>query len=258
MAGIMKYIWDKINKGVKSFDRYSVPVTLTVEGDSGFSTFVGGLVSFWVMIGFCIFAISELVKLANKEKIETSKNEVYFDTLTSDISLNLSEGGIAFAFRTDAFKKLTIEEEARFVTYTVSHTHSVYNPAINQKESTHTYLELADWDATNFILTESQKDFFNKNKGYRCFSDNNVELKGNFLADDEKTLQLKVHYCNQTTNSNWHALTDIQTAIQESWMDVLVANKYIDFNDIETPIKYQYDAKYYVSIKSRIKAPMEV
>jgi hypothetical protein len=31
-------------------------------------------------------------------------------------------------------------------------------------------------------------------------------------------------------------------------MDILVANKYIDFNDIETPIKYQYDARYYVSI----------
>jgi hypothetical protein len=31
-------------------------------------------------------------------------------------------------------------------------------------------------------------------------------------------------------------------------MDILIANQYIDFNDIKTPIKYQYDAKYYVSI----------
>ena len=74
--------------------------------------------------------------------METSKNEVYFDILSGEQVLNMADGGVAFALRINEFKDLTMEEEARFVNWTVYSFQDVYNPVTNQREQTKTYKKM--------------------------------------------------------------------------------------------------------------------
>lgn len=137
---VLKSFASKFGKRLKSYDKYSTPITLTYGGHAGFKTFVGGLMSILVVIGFVIFLVSELIKLSSYQKIQTSKNEIYFDSLTSSETLNLQEGGMYFAFRIKAFENMTFEEESRYLKWKVFNSEASYNATTNQREFVRIYL----------------------------------------------------------------------------------------------------------------------
>lgn len=111
------YIIDKADRGFKSVDRFETPISLAYKGETHFKTWVGGLCTIILIVGFAIFTITELIKLAEKKKIETSKNEIYFDVTAGQTEYNFTKGSFYFAFRVNSLRNLTLAEEQTYMTW---------------------------------------------------------------------------------------------------------------------------------------------
>ncbi|CAI2386977.1 unnamed protein product [Moneuplotes crassus] len=235
---------------LKTADLFPTPVSLTFKGETTFKTRVGGIFSIVLVILFIVGFILELIDVAKRERMETTRNEIFFDLLTTNNTYNLYEGGFDIAFATSNFWNLTIEQEKKFIQWDIAevrYSRDYDNNVINEFR---TSIDVVECNSSHFRLPDGTENFFKQNKGYRCLKKRDNLLKGNWFNLEYYTLEIKANYCIGTvkncTSSNsadctCHSLSKIEGNVTGSILSFVHSHSFLDFDDIETPIKRKFE-----------------
>ena len=73
-----------IHKNIKKLDLFSQKIMLTYEGESSFSTFLGGLVSIIILVGVGVYSAFLLHIMYNKQDANNTKSTEVLDLTVHD------------------------------------------------------------------------------------------------------------------------------------------------------------------------------
>ena len=73
-----------VHKNIKKLDLFSQKIMLTYEGESSFSTFLGGLVSIIILVGVGVYSAFLLHIMYNKQDAHKTKSTEVLDLTIHD------------------------------------------------------------------------------------------------------------------------------------------------------------------------------
>lgn len=144
---------NKVSATLKGVDSFSTPVSMTFKGDTNYKTIVGGFLSISIILMFLVGLIIELIDVFKMEKMETSKNEIYFDLLTSENTYDLQEGEFDIAFATEAYWNLDLDQEKRYIEWTVNQVDYFRNYEEQRIDVTRTPVEVVLCNSSYFRVS---------------------------------------------------------------------------------------------------------
>lgn len=167
--------------------------------------------------------------LVNKRKIETSTNTVYLDLYNDAEDHHVFKDGlrIGFLLRSDKYQP--------YITFSV-----FQNRVVNNSQTEFTYLEYEVWTAQNFTnLNES----YPGNLSFYCLTHpEDVILRGNAISDNSATFFIMYDWKNC---SNWPTSDEILNDPGSLVFYMYVYTPYVDYKDIDHPIKFSLDSRYF-------------
>lgn len=167
--------------------------------------------------------------LIRKEKMETSTNTVYFDPTSDQEDHYVFKGGLKTGFY------IYNDNLEDYVNYSV--LKAVYSEDANAEYS---ILEVEPWDIRSFSnLNVSDSNNF----GFYWIKDpDSFILKGNKLSNTFVSITIIFSWAYW---SGWPPYDEVMGETSLLEFQLFTMTPYVDFNDIENPIKYSLDMKYY-------------
>ena len=71
-------------RSIKKFDLFSQKIMFTYKGESSFSTFLGGLVSFIIFTLIWVYSVIQFQVMINRQNSNNSKSTAVVDLITQD------------------------------------------------------------------------------------------------------------------------------------------------------------------------------
>lgn len=94
----MKKVASWLKSRITKSDFYPQTVSLTYQGQSGFQTFFGGLISLVILVVMISYSIRILLIMIQKEETTVTLNRVINDIQNNPIEFNVNGGNFAFTF----------------------------------------------------------------------------------------------------------------------------------------------------------------
>ena len=104
-----------VDSTVKKFDLFAKNIMFTYEGDSAFSTFVGGATSLVIFAIVFVYGIFLLQDMVNRQNSNNSKSTAVVDLITQDEDYYPTDYGFAFGITvTDAYGRPLVLDPTYF------------------------------------------------------------------------------------------------------------------------------------------------
>lgn len=190
------------------------------------------------IISYVVWTLSLI--LLNKTKINTSQTTTYFD-ITNDIEdhLVLTNGlKIAFGY---TYTHESIKQSYTFAGAVLNK----YSYVKNEEEIVP--LEMDVWSFKSFAGSTVTIDYSFDIMWFKF--PENISLKGNYFSDIKYTLELTYGIKDCGNQTQCKAVANLENMSSYMWLYVITP--YVDFNDINEPIKYSYIDKYYSYVNPR-------
>lgn len=118
---------------------------------------------------------------------------------------------------------------------------ALFTSDTDQSESHIIWLEMEDWDLQEFVGSTADIDYQENNKWFKY--PENVTLTGNHFSHKLSFVRLFYGFNYWDSPSSCRAQANTENV--DSYIILHVVTPYIDYNDIDEPIKYASMDKYY-------------
>lgn len=201
-----------------------------------FTTAFGG---FWSLIAYgvilyVVYTLSSI--LVNKNKMSTFQKSTYYDYTNSIQDHKILTNGLKLAFK--LYEKGTSSSNNTF--YIGAELVTTYNKTYTEK----VYLQTEDWSFNDFAGSTTHVDY-QEFLSWFSFPEN-VTLAGNYYSEVYSYVRIVYWYSNWKTDEECK-IVSLQENVY-AYLQVHVVAPYVDYEDINEPIKYAYLNKYYTYI----------
>ncbi|CAI2363116.1 unnamed protein product [Moneuplotes crassus] len=246
------WIWTKAK--VNSIDMFSKPVSLTYQGREKFTTFLGGILSVLLTIGFVSYGMQLSIQMLTRSATSKAKNSIERDQILVSDYYNFSHEDLAFAVfiaTDDSFVPFVDPSYFNVTVAQLSYSYDFKSGALNadlKEESMAICRE-------NFPLLDHKLDDFRNffSQISYCSTQTDFSFGGSVFFNTLKTVQIKVRRCVNETSVICKSKEEIEAKARDLTVTFIVSSKYFDFDDFETPIKRVVDDQFIFKMSSGLK-----